>query len=300
MLNDLPREKLKFIIEEYGRSAIRDSNRCRELLRGLAPEHLRETNLLMLVLTEGFVWKLTSENLKSFAQRLHDEFGTQENFAVWAIESWALALNLIQQTNEIKPDLSIPQIKIIEVASKPKKKNIEPKIEQDLPIPQIEIVKVVSELAEKQQNLPNRTKLKLKTKNEPISPLKNESNDVYLYRIAAEKGNADAQFNLGFAYDEGEGVTQDYEQALFWYLKAAQQGDVVAQFNLGCMYHEGRGVARNYKQAEFFYLKAAEQGHDEAKNLLNPPNISEDSIKSKNSSVPLLKDEVTQDFEDMF
>jgi hypothetical protein len=95
MLNDLPREKLKFIIEEYGRSAVRDVNRCRELLRELAPEHLRETNLLLLVLTEGFVWELTAENFASFAQRLHDEFGTQQEFAFWAVESWAMALNLI-------------------------------------------------------------------------------------------------------------------------------------------------------------------------------------------------------------
>jgi hypothetical protein len=98
MLNDLPREKLRFIIEEYGRSAIRDSNRCRELLRGLAPEHLCETNLLMFVLTEGFVSELTAENLELFAQRLHDEFGTKEEFAFWAVESWALALNLVQPT----------------------------------------------------------------------------------------------------------------------------------------------------------------------------------------------------------
>jgi predicted RNA-binding protein with RPS1 domain len=96
MLNDLPREKLRFIIEEYGRSAIRDSNRCRELLREHAPENLRETNLLTLVLTEGFVWELTSENLELVAQRLHDEFGIKEEFAFWAVESWAFALNLIQ------------------------------------------------------------------------------------------------------------------------------------------------------------------------------------------------------------
>ncbi|MEI6747250.1 MAG: hypothetical protein WCL34_14900, partial [Methylococcaceae bacterium] len=98
--NDLPREKLKFIIEEYGRSTIRDSNRCRELLREHAPEHLRETNLLMLVLTEGFVWELTAENVELFAQRLHDEFGTQPEFALWAVESWALALKIISKRNK--------------------------------------------------------------------------------------------------------------------------------------------------------------------------------------------------------
>jgi hypothetical protein len=96
MLNDLPREKLRFIIEEYGRSAIRDANRCRELLREHAPENLRETNLLMLVLTEGFVSELTAENLESVAQRLHEKFGIQQEFTFWAVKSWALALHLLQ------------------------------------------------------------------------------------------------------------------------------------------------------------------------------------------------------------
>ncbi|MGB4498436.1 MAG: DUF1566 domain-containing protein [Methylococcaceae bacterium] len=108
MLNDLPREKLKFIIDEYGRSAIRDVNRCRELLRELAPEHLRETNLLMLVLTEGLVWELTGQNLGTFAQRLHDEFDTQQDSAFWAVESWALALNIIAPVllqKDVKPEL---------------------------------------------------------------------------------------------------------------------------------------------------------------------------------------------------
>jgi superfamily I DNA/RNA helicase len=96
MLDNHPRHQLRFIIEKYGRSAIRDSNRCRELLRELAPEHLLEINLLILVLTEGFVSVLTAENLESLAQRLHNEFGIQPEFAFWAVESWALALDAIQ------------------------------------------------------------------------------------------------------------------------------------------------------------------------------------------------------------
>jgi hypothetical protein len=298
MLNNLPREKLCFIIEEYGRSAIRDSNRCRELLRGFAPDHLRETNLLMLVLTEGFVWELTAENLASFAQRLHDDFGTQPEFSFWAVESWALALNLINipmvQKIMNPPVIELPEKEIFALC--------EDEIEANLLIPQIGIVKVISEPVEKHQNLSNRTKLKLKTKNASTTPLKNESDDVQLYRIAAEQGDVDAQFNLGFAYDEGEGVIQNYEKAIFWYLKAAKQGDIVAQFNLGCIYNEGRGVARDYKQAKFWYQKAVEQDHEEAKNFLNqlPRNFSKDSNESKNSSVPLLKDGITQNFEDMF
>ena len=47
----------------------------------------------------------------------------------------------------------------------------------------------------------------------------------------AEQGNAVAQFNLGLMYDKGQGVRQDYAQAVQWYRKAAEQGDAQAQYN---------------------------------------------------------------------
>ncbi len=40
-----------------------------------------------------------------------------------------------------------------------------------------------------------------------------------LYRPLADKGNVDAQHNLGFMYENGRGVPQDYVQAVAWYRK---------------------------------------------------------------------------------
>ncbi|MEI6399130.1 MAG: hypothetical protein WCO71_10190, partial [Pseudomonadota bacterium] len=51
-------------------------------------------------------------------------------------------------------------------------------------------------------------------------------------RKAAEQGNADAQNNLGAAYDSGEGVGKDQAEAVKWWRKAANQGDAKSQFNL--------------------------------------------------------------------
>ena len=34
----------------------------------------------------------------------------------------------------------------------------------------------------------------------------------------------------------GQGVSQDYKQAVYWYKKSAVQEDVLAQYNLGRMY----------------------------------------------------------------
>ncbi len=48
-----------------------------------------------------------------------------------------------------------------------------------------------------------------------------------------------AQFNLGLAYDRGDGVRQDQAKAAFWYRKAAEQGDTDSQFLLGMLYVAG-------------------------------------------------------------
>ena len=87
---------------------------------------------------------------------------------------------------------------------------------------------------------------------------------VNWFRKAAEQGYASAQYNLGFSYATGEGVPQDYQEAVNWWRKAAEQGYTSAQFNLAVMYAEGRGVPQDYQEAVGWYRKAAEQGHDSA------------------------------------
>lgn len=79
-------------------------------------------------------------------------------------------------------------------------------------------------------------------------------------RPLAADGDARAQFELGFMYDRGNGVPQDYKEAASWYRKAAEQGNASAQFYLGQMCDIGKGVAQDYQEAAFWYLKAAEQG----------------------------------------
>ena len=62
-------------------------------------------------------------------------------------------------------------------------------------------------------------------------------------------------------YDDGQGVPQDYKQAVKWYTKAAEQGNAEAQYNLALVYANGQGVPQDYKQAAKWYTKAAEQGN---------------------------------------
>ncbi|MDP1948259.1 MAG: tetratricopeptide repeat protein [Nitrospirota bacterium] len=80
------------------------------------------------------------------------------------------------------------------------------------------------------------------------------------FRPLADQGDADAQYNLGFLYATGRGVSQDEAQAAGWYRKAADQGQATAQNNLGVLYATGRGVPQDYAQAKVWYRKAADQG----------------------------------------
>ena len=48
-------------------------------------------------------------------------------------------------------------------------------------------------------------------------------------------------------YFEGEGVLQDYSQAVKWYkLLAAEQGDADAQYHLSAMYANGWGISTDF------------------------------------------------------
>ncbi len=86
------------------------------------------------------------------------------------------------------------------------------------------------------------------------------------YRIAAEQGYAKAQCELGYLYDNGWGVPQDWTEAVKWYRLSANQGNKYAQDNLGLMYENGRGVTQDYAEAMRWYRKAADQGHANAQN----------------------------------
>jgi TPR repeat protein len=80
------------------------------------------------------------------------------------------------------------------------------------------------------------------------------------YRLAADQGYAKAQYKLGVMYQNGEGVSQDYAEAMKWYRLAADQGDAWAQYNLGFMYEKGQGVPQDFAEAVKWYRLAADQG----------------------------------------
>jgi TPR repeat protein len=83
-------------------------------------------------------------------------------------------------------------------------------------------------------------------------------------RAKAEKGDAQAQCNLGRCYAKGEGVTKDASEAVKWFRKAAEQNDGKAQNSLGLCYAKGEGVEKDDAEAVKWVRKAAEQNFAEA------------------------------------
>src|SRR6516165_10540642 len=79
----------------------------------------------------------------------------------------------------------------------------------------------------------------------------------WLLRPLAEQGNAVAQYNLGFMYANGHGVSQAYAEAAKWYLLSAEQGYTWAQFYLGFFLANGQGVPKNLVLAHMWLSLAA-------------------------------------------
>ena len=70
---------------------------------------------------------------------------------------------------------------------------------------------------------------------------------------------------LGDMYDQGEGVTQDFTEALKWYREAAEKNNGYAMYNIGVMYKYGKGVPKNRIEATKWYRSASENGYEDAK-----------------------------------
>ena len=79
-------------------------------------------------------------------------------------------------------------------------------------------------------------------------------------RVLAEQGHASAQYNLGFMYDNGQGVPQDYVAAHMWYNlsaagsppgedrdRAVENRDIVAKRMTPAQIAEAQRLAREWK-----------------------------------------------------
>lgn len=98
---------------------------------------------------------------------------------------------------------------------------------------------------------------------------KNPEKAADYFRMAAECGHPDAQFQLAYAYLTGEGVSPDQEKHLFWLRKSAEQENVDALFFLGMYYSVGKGgVECDPEKGEALILKLSDKAPDRVTELL--------------------------------
>ncbi|QRG06050.1 sel1 repeat family protein [Xanthobacter dioxanivorans] len=70
-------------------------------------------------------------------------------------------------------------------------------------------------------------------------------------------GDARAQGLLGFMYEKGRGVPQNFVAAAAWYSCAADQGEATAQYLLGLLYDKGHGVQKDVVLSQKWLILAA-------------------------------------------
>ncbi len=129
-----------------------------------------------------------------------------------------------------------------------------------------------------------------------LQALKNKdyATAVREFKAGVDRGEADAQFNLGLMYArglgvekdiplawdlfsgqrrergsavpagvrsaQGWGVQQDFAEASKWYLLSANQGDTYAENGIASLYEDGFGVEQDYNMAVHYYMLAAKSG----------------------------------------
>ena len=86
-------------------------------------------------------------------------------------------------------------------------------------------------------------------------------NEWKKWREFALQGDREAQFLLGHeAFNIGEHISGEYEDALYWLKQSAGQHYLPALNLLGDMFYKGLGVKQNTEQAKKYYREAADRG----------------------------------------
>jgi hypothetical protein len=120
------------------------------------------------------------------------------------------------------------------------------------------------------------------------------SHDAYIgaklpdLRKLAAGGNRAAQYSLGMRYATGDGVLQNYHEAVAWFLKAAEQGDNRAPSKLAACFWAGRGASQDYSKAYFWGLLAQAAGDETGRIIvinsaphLSPGHIAREQLQAE-------------------
>ena len=92
------------------------------------------------------------------------------------------------------------------------------------------------------------------------------------FERSASLGHTAAYLDIGFAYQQGSGVDQNFEKARESFLLAYDGNDIkakpLAAYAIGGLHLNGFGVEKNETLAKEWYKKSADLGFADAKNIL--------------------------------
>jgi formylglycine-generating enzyme required for sulfatase activity len=102
-MNDNPRQKLIELVAKYGDHVWEDAKRCEGFLRDLCGDQKREIAILIAALRENVAVELRETHgrlplslvVDRCSKRLHENTGVVPDLAKWSVETWGLALGLI-------------------------------------------------------------------------------------------------------------------------------------------------------------------------------------------------------------
>ena len=106
-------------------------------------------------------------------------------------------------------------------------------------------------------NAQTQAPAQMSTEATPLPP----GDEFNALREPAAAGDAQAQFTLADHYFRGDGLAQDYGQAVIWFHKSADQGYAPALNQLGYMHQHKFGLPQDYKRAVNYYRLAADKGY---------------------------------------
>ncbi len=88
------------------------------------------------------------------------------------------------------------------------------------------------------------------------------------FEVLYGQGDAEAAYYLGRMHHMGEGVPQNFSQALNWYRSAADGGSADGYFAMGQMYEKGQGSPQDFNRAFEAYQAASDRDHMTARKRL--------------------------------
>ncbi len=117
-------------------------------------------------------------------------------------------------------------------------------------------------------------------------------------RVAAERGDAAAQFRYAEMLRDGRGVRKNMREAVSWTRKAADAGHAAAQCQMGLFYMNGLGVDLDEDKAVEWLEKAAAQNHAQAQYNIGIYYARFSDKRARQMAVKWLNEAAKQDYAD--